>query len=129
MKPKQLPNGAAELAEEHFAVNTTLPRFFIHGTTVTWALLGALSAIPAMFSAMMFDAPGASSNAATIALFLALISFPFVCLVAMFESQSRRRKGGLRSACLWSCLPMVNLVVGGIALAWITYMQGGRFAG
>jgi hypothetical protein len=129
MKLKQRPGGAAVCTEEYFVVNTTLSKFFVHGTTLTWALLGALSAIPAMFSAMMFDAPGASGNAATIALFLSLISFPFVCLVAMFESQSRRRKGGLRAACLWSCLPVVNLVVGGVALAWITYMQGGRFAG
>jgi hypothetical protein len=110
-------------------VNTTLSKYFVHGTTATWALLGALSAIPAMFSVMMFDAPGSTSNAATIALFVSLISFPFVCILAMFESQSRRRKGSLRAACLWSCLPVVNLLIGGAALAWITYMQSGRFAG
>jgi len=49
--------------------------------------------------------------------------------VAVLESQSHKRKGRLLAACLWSCLPLVNLIAGGVGLAWIAYMQDGRFAG
>ena len=110
-------------------MNQRISRVFVRATWVAWSALGILAALPAMFSAMMFDAPGAADNWATIALVAALCSFPVVCFIAVFESYNRLRKDTVASALWWACLPLVNCAVGGLGLAWITFVQGGKFSG
>ena len=97
--------------------------------TVLWVGLGLFSVLPAMFSVMMFDAPGSDANPATWALFASVVSFPFVCGGAVATSWAAFRAGEFAKACWCACLPVINLAVGGAASAWITLAQDGKFAG
>ncbi len=110
-------------------MTSTFANRVVLGSTVLWSLLGVASALPAMFACMMFDAPGSEGQWATWALVAALMSFPFVCIVAVLEARSSRRAGNFSRACWCACLPVVNLLVGGAAAAWIELVQGGRLAG
>jgi len=104
-------------------------KFVVWGTTLVWIPLALASALPAMFAVMAFDAPGSERNPATIALVAATMSFPLVAIVAVLESWNRYRQGSFALACRWACLPLVNLAVAAAGVAWITFVQGGRFAG
>jgi hypothetical protein len=101
----------------------------VRATWITWGLLGIVAVPPAMFSVMMFDAPGAAENWATIVLAAATLSFPFVCLISVIESRNRLLRDLQANAYWWACLPLVNVVVGGVGLAWISLVQGGKFSG
>jgi hypothetical protein len=98
-------------------------------TGAAWLVIGALAAIPAMFSVMMFDAPGATENVATYVLAAAVMSFPIACFGAVALARPARLGGRMGRAWLCLALPLVNIVVGGAAAAWISLMQDGRFAG
>ena len=97
--------------------------------TVAWALLGLASVIPAMFSVMMFDAPGSTSNLPTIALVASLMSFPFACVIALVEAWGSYRREDYSRARCWAGLPLINLTLGGAAVVWILLFQDGKFAG
>ncbi|HEY2614095.1 MAG TPA: hypothetical protein VGI42_00155, partial [Chthoniobacterales bacterium] len=62
--------------------------------------LGALAGIfPAMFSPMMFDAPGSEHNLTTIVLFLSVLTFPISCLLGIALSWIFYGLNFLRAAC------------------------------
>lgn len=46
----------------------------VRANTLGWGVLGFLSLVPALFSVMMFDAPGSEKNPATIALALSIVT-------------------------------------------------------
>jgi hypothetical protein len=122
-------NGPFTLGSRAQAVTSTAVNRVVLGATVGWSLLGAASALPAMFACMMFDAPGSENRWATWALVGAITSFPIVCIVAILEARASRRAGNFSRACWCAGLPLVNLLVGGAAAAWIEIVQGGRLAG
>jgi hypothetical protein len=94
-----------------------------------WAVVGIVSFLPAMFSVMMFDAPGSTEQPATWVLALSVLSFPLVCLFAVVNALVCRRAGDLQRAYRFLLLPLVNLLAGGAAAAWIQAFQDGKFAG
>lgn len=106
-----------------------LTKAVIGGATVLWVLLGGLGVLPALFSCMMFDAPGSENNWATIALAYSLMSFPFSCFISVAKSRENLRDNGFTVALLWAMLPLVNLGVGGMGFTWISLFQGGKFHG
>lgn len=97
--------------------------------SVLVGILGALGAVPALFSVMMFDAPGATQNPATIALFVAVASFPFVCLGAIAIAWSLFGLKQFALACIAIWLPVINAVLGGIAYYCLQEFYDGRFNG
>ena len=105
----------------------TRAKMIVSVTTVIWAVLGSLSLIPAGFSVMMFDAPGSERNVATITLVCSMLGFPLSCVVAAILSHQKMHQGNFSTACLWACLPLLVIAVGGTALTWICLVQGGHF--
>lgn len=97
--------------------------------TVVWGLAGVASAIPAMFSVMLFDAPGSEENPATIALAAAMMGFPVACLIAVTQAWAAYRRDDATRIKLWSSAPLVVVAVGAVAAAWIEWFQGGKLAG
>jgi hypothetical protein len=101
----------------------------IRTISIAWFLLGALGAIPAMFSVMMVDAPGATDRPATMALMAATMGFPLACFGAGIAALDLRRQGNHRHACAALCIPLVVVLVGVAAAAWIEIIQGGKLNG
>jgi hypothetical protein len=104
-------------------------RLAILALTVLWAVVGVASVVPAAFSVMMFDAPGATERPATVVLVLAVLSFPLVCLFTVVNALACRRSEQWSRAYWFLALPAVNLLAGGAAAWWIEAFQGGKFAG
>ena len=97
--------------------------------SVLVALLGLASVIPALFSVMMFDAPGATENPATIALAISVASCPFVCFGAIAKAWSLfgAATNGLAKIAIWA--PIINLIVGAIAFYCLLTFYDGKFNG
>jgi hypothetical protein len=85
--------------------------------TVLSSLAGVVGLLPAGFAPMMLASPDAGRNPATWALFLAVITFPLVCLAAVALSWVLYACGGVTPACWVSLLPFANVIVAG--LAWL----------
>ena len=96
--------------------------------TTAWSALGVLGILPALFTIKMLSAPGAVESLPTIILVVALASFPIVCLAAILISQRAISSEKYRRACGWACLPLVNIVIGGLALIWINYFEAAAVA-
>lgn len=62
--------------------NDTL-RLYLIIASIVWFLSLFPALVFAMFSPMMFDAPGSESNALTIALVTAIWGYPFVSVISM----------------------------------------------
>lgn len=102
--------------------------FLLRLISVLWILAGVAGLIPALFSVMLFDAPGSESNPATIALALAVATFPFVCFGAAVQAlRSAADESGGDYRLLF--VPLLNVVVAALAVAWIEAFQNGRFNG
>lgn len=98
-------------------------------TTFLWGLLGLVSVPAAGFLVMMFDAPGSTDNLSTYFLAASVMSFPLACLLSVSMSWQTLRTGAFSKACLWTLLPLANIVIGAAVLTWISFVQDGRFNG
>jgi hypothetical protein len=98
-------------------------------TTVLWLLAGLLGSVLAMFSVMMFDAPGSENNPGTIALFFSTSTFPLVCLLSIASSWILYRRQRFTIACWLACLPLLNVIADVAAIVWLEVYCGGQFAG
>jgi hypothetical protein len=101
----------------------------IRTIAILWFVLGALGALPAMFSVMMVDAPGATDRPATMALMAATMGFPIACFASGIAALDMRRQDNRTKAYVALCIPLVVAIVGIAAAAWIEIMQGGKFNG
>jgi hypothetical protein len=95
--------------------------------TVLLGILGLAGCLPAMFTPMMFDAPGSERNPATLILALSVATWPLSCLVAIGLSWGFKKR--VNVSLLLLLLPLLNIVGGCVALFLLMAFQGGRFAG
>ena len=102
-------------------------KFFLGLMSLVVGLLGILGIVPSLFSVMMFDAPGSTENPATIALFLSVASFPFVCCGAIVSTWSLYGAGRKAWSCIVIWTPVLNLIVAGIAIYCLNTFFGGKF--
>lgn len=107
---------------------TTARRWLIV-TTLLFAVGGVLGVIPALFSPMMFDAPGSTENPFTVALFLSVISFPVVSLLSIVISWLLYAFDRPRAAWLLALTPLIPIFVGALALTGLQLLHGGSFSG
>lgn len=98
-------------------------------TTLLFAIGGVLGIFPALFSPMMFDAPGSTQNPFTVALFLSVISFPVVCLLSIVVSWVLYALDRRRAAWLFALIPLIPIVLGALALTGLQLLHGGSFSG
>lgn len=92
---------------------------------VVWLILAALSALPAMFSVMMFDAPGSEEVVWTQLAAYGMLAMPVVTLgatviagvaigvgwMAHTKQNVRQARGATMLACALLMLPALNLAV------------------
>lgn len=95
--------------------------------SIVVGVLGVLPAVPALFSVMMFDAPGSTSNPATIILFIATISFPLVCFGAIATAWELYRENRKWAGRLIFLSPTVNVIAFFAAYDCLEIFYGGKF--
>lgn len=102
-------------------------KILIWATTVL--SLGTLVGLPlALTSVFLFDAPGSEKNPATIMLFVSALTAPVVSVLAIVLAWILYATNRLKAACWITLLPLVNLVGGGVALAWLEIFNSGRLS-
>lgn len=97
--------------------------------SIVVGLVGLAGLFPAAFSVMMFDAPGSSSNPATITLFLSVATFPIVCLASIIAAWSFYSSQQMEVAGWVILSPALNIVAGCLAKGCLDIFYGGKFGG
>jgi hypothetical protein len=102
-------------------------RIYLIVATVLLVITGFVGFAPAMMSPMMFDSPGSDEDPATLLLFSSMVSFPAVCLLAIPLAWIVHVFQKHRLAIFCTLLPLVNLVVGSLALLYLLVFNQGNF--
>ncbi|GAB4241939.1 MAG: hypothetical protein OHK005_05500 [Candidatus Methylacidiphilales bacterium] len=91
-------------------------------------LAALASLVPAMFSVMLFDAPGSTENLVLWLVFLSILTFPLVAGASIVVAWLVFASGRPWPALLCFLLPLLPLagVVGGFF--WIEQVDGGQLA-
>lgn len=100
--------------------------------TISSVIVGSMafaSIMPALMSAMMFDAPGSEENPATNAMFYAMFSFPLVCLLSIPLAWLLYAGSYLRAAAVAIWLCVVNIIVFVIGIVCLEIFYDGKFNG
>jgi hypothetical protein len=107
----------------------------VFGATVLLVVMAVVGAVPAMMTPMLFDSPESLYSPATITLAISVATFPLVCILAALLSWLvvlLPAFATLAHRYLWACgltvLPLVNVAIAGVALAWITYVNDGSLS-
>ena len=95
--------------------------------TVTWGLAAPVSLVALLFSAFLFDAPGAGQSVRILTLVAGLALFPVACVAGTAAAWSLFGRDRGRPALLAALLPLVPLlvVVGSLAVTQLVF--GGSF--
>lgn len=99
-----------------------------------WLIVETIIAVPimlvgammALFSPMLFDAPGSSSNPPVVLLFVSVVGFIPVCLLGLICAWIAAALRRAQLALWLSLMPFVPLITGGIAIAWLQFGSGGQ---
>ena len=91
-----------------------------------WFAVGCVGSPPALFSVMMFDAPGSSEVLPTILLFWLVVSFPFVCFGSSLGIWLLKNKNEVLAFYV-SLLPGLALVLIFAAITWLNVSCHGQF--
>jgi hypothetical protein len=83
---------------------------FLLATSQLAAVAGLLGVAPALYSVMLFDAPGSERNPAVVALFWSVLTFPVVCFLSVGLAWLAYACKWSRTACVVALLPLVNVV-------------------
>jgi hypothetical protein len=113
-------------AEESEAAKASTRRRLIAGTCLA-APAAILSAVLAVFTPMLFDAPGATGNPAVLLLAASLLLLPLACIVTVVGAWTAFGMGRYRLALRLWLLPVVVMVAVLAAATWIQVGYGGRF--
>jgi hypothetical protein len=101
-----------------------------------WLIVETIIAIPAMvlggmmalFSPMLFDAPGANANPPVVLLFWSIVSFIPIMLFGLISAWVAIALHRVRAALWLSLLPLLPLFGGVVAVAWLQVGSGGRLS-
>ncbi len=101
---------------------------FLLIATVLFGSGAVLGLMPALMAPMLFDAPGSTSNPGTILLFWSAFTFPVVCVVAIATAWILYTRKRVRAACWVALIPLLNLICGAGALAWLQLFNEGNLS-
>jgi hypothetical protein len=90
---------------------------------VVISVLGLLGCLPAMMSPMAGDDPR-QPKIPTLLVIFCMATFPIACWVSVGISAVLAARDARRACWYVLCLPLVNIVVGGIAIIWIRSAVG-----
>jgi hypothetical protein len=102
-------------------------RIYLIVATVLLLIASVVGFAPAMMSPMMFDSPESQENVATNLFFWSIFSFPAVCLLAIPLAWIVHAFRKHRLAIFCTLLPLVNLVIGSLALLYLQVFNQGNF--
>jgi hypothetical protein len=97
--------------------------------TIVFGTTGALSLLPAALSVMMFDAPGSTSNPATIIAFLSVFTLPVTCGIGIGFAWMALGKERFRFARWIIWLPILNVLMLLIAVSILEVKYDGNLSG
>jgi len=100
--------------------------------TLVLNCIWVLSFLPALgvsqMSIMIFDAPGSQDSTFTIMLFLSIVSFPIMTLIAVIGSIICFIIKKTKAAFIISLLPFISVIMTIISLILITVICDGSFS-
>jgi len=102
-------------------------RIYLIVATVLLVIAGVVGFMPAMMSPMMFDSPGSDEDSGTIVLFLSMVSFPAVCLLAIPLAWIVHVFQKHRLAIFCTLLPLVNILLASLAILYLQVFNQGNF--
>lgn len=91
-------------------------------------LAGVVSLVPAMFSVMLFDAPGSTENVVLWIVFFSILAFPVIAGASIVIAWLVFVSGHPWPALLCFLIPLLPLVGVFGGFIWIEQMQGGQLA-
>lgn len=80
--------------------------------TVIYGLLLFPVALMILFSPMMFDAPGSTSNPYIWILLVTILVYPLVAFASMLFAWIMYRKQNVKIAFLFSLIPVIDIAIG-----------------
>jgi ABC-type transport system involved in cytochrome c biogenesis permease component len=104
-------------------------RFLIIVATLIWTIIGAVYAIMAPLTIMLFDAPGSEENTSTYVLAFGVLSLPVTCAASVILSWAALWAGSIRKGYVALLIPLISIAIIEAAQIWIAQFQGGRFSG
>ena len=105
---------------------TTLRNWLIVAT-VTWGIAAPVALLAVLFSAFLFDAPGAERSVRILALVAGLLLFPVACIAGTAASWLFFARGRGRQALYSALLPLVPLLLVAGSLVVTQLVFGGSF--
>jgi hypothetical protein len=111
------------------AIEQRTSRILLVIATCLWTVAGGASLLVAMFVPMLFDAPGSTSNLATLAFAGSVVLFPVACGAAVILSWLDFRRGRQRRALLFTLLPLLPVAAAFLSAVAHEAFSGGRLGG
>ena len=96
--------------------------------TALWLPASMAATVLAMFSIMLFDAPGATQALGTVTLAMAIWTFPPSCWLAIVLSWALFALRNSQASLIAMALPLLPIALGVFAWIWINVMQRGQLA-
>lgn len=103
--------------------------WLLFAASALWSVLGVLGLLPAMFSPMLFDAPGSTSSLPTIMFAIGVLAFPLACFASVVGMWAAYSRGNLLVAYRWCALPLGCAGWVAAAMIWLNLAQAGSLAG
>ena len=96
--------------------------------TALWLPASMAATVMAMFSVMLFDAPGSTHALGTVTLAIAIWTFPPSCWLAIVLSWALFALRNSLASLIAMALPLLPIALGVFAWIWIDVMQRGQLA-
>ncbi len=103
-------------------------RIFLIVASIVFGMLILPSLPMIMMSAMMFDSPGSTESTTTWVIFWSMVAYPFVTVIAIIIAWILYVKKLHLPAIVFSCLPLLNISIGILAVIYLSIFCDGKFA-
>ncbi|GAA4270992.1 hypothetical protein U6A24_03755 [Aquimarina gracilis] len=81
-----------------------------------------------MMSAMMFDSPGSTESTTTWVIFWSMIAYPFVTVLTIITAWILYARKLNLPAIITASLPMLNIIIGILAVVYLSIFCDGQFS-
>jgi hypothetical protein len=127
--PPTEPTNPIEIpTPKHRGPSRSLVLVLISVATALWLPASMAATVLAMFSVMLFDAPGSTQALGTVTLAMAIWTFPPSCWLAILLSWAFFGQRNSQASLIAMGLPLLPIALGVFAWIWIDVMQRGQLA-
>ncbi len=103
-------------------------RIYLIVTSVVFGILILPSLPMIMMSAMMFDSPGSEDSLPTIILVISLVAYPFVSCFSIVTAWILFTNNKNFASIFFASLPILNIIIGIVAIVYMFIFCDGNFA-